>query len=376
MFPVEKLQNLQIGSVYTYSELCRLLSAKEVKGTSRIAQKKVWESYFTLEKVGRRFRLVNIFDSRKFDNVFRKGEEHIANSAKLLLNYFTQYKDEFKQSEKHPELVEKILFSTDIGITCGYLSYDWKSINRTNLLNNPYARAIAEMKLEDDKKVISLFLSEVKEVFSDLLKNMLGSLQREGVIQDCNKVLVRIEDKEYIVLSGTEEEQYHLILEHYIKQCYPYRVKISTYPFTKKDWSQFNKMLKAELGYSVYQCVSIAFHEKIVGTELNEAEQDVLRDENSKLFKERLAARLENKKVRATERVESIVTQSQDLVKDGFDFSAFENNDELMQAQIDQLVNQGVDITPKYDSSYQEYQDFFRCNPETETALKKLINIL
>jgi hypothetical protein len=324
MFSVEKLQNLQIGNIYSYKELCNLLDDKEVKGTSRIAQRKVWDSYFTLEKVeGKRvFKLVHIFDNQQLDNVFRVGEEHIANSAKLILDYFMQYKDTdyFERSEKYPELIETLLFSIDIGETCGYLrsnevfNYkdvrdilsdkkhrDWlkeklktekERLKESYYEPNPIIDTLDKLQIKDNR-VISYFIKTVIQVFADIRNNLLSSLQKKGVIQHHRKVLVRIKNKRPIALLDIEVAQYNLILQEYCKEL---NRKISTFGFTKRNWTEFNKRLKNELGYSgIYTGYYVAFTEKTVVAELNEIERDVLENENREHFKGKVVAKLESK---------------------------------------------------------------------------------
>jgi hypothetical protein len=335
MFSVEKLQNLQIGNIYSYKELCSLLGDKEIKGGggSRERQKKEWSRYFTLEKVeGKRvFKLVNIFDSQQLDNVFRVGEEHITNSAKLILNYFMQYKDtdDFERSEKYPELIETLLFSIDIGETCGYLRsnevFNYKDVRdilsdkkHRNWLKeklktekerlkesyyepNPIIDTLDNLQINDNR-VISYFIKTVNQVFADIRNNLLSSLQKKGVIQHHRKVLIKYKNKEKVVLSDIEEAQYNLILQTYCKEL---NRKISTFGFTKKNWTEFNKRLKNELGYSgIYTGYYVAFTEKTVVAELNEIERDVLENENREHFKGKVVARLESKE-QAVKRVES-----------------------------------------------------------------------
>lgn len=142
-----------------------------------------------------------------------------------MRNYFSQNKDTFEQSEKRPELVEKLLSAPDIGITCGYLSEYYKSIknvlkdkNRDKLLvDSMFAKdkkVIAEMvvELQVNEQVISSFISKVEEVFYDLLDNLLNSLHKHDAIQDCSNVLIgKNKNKPLVVLSDSEKAQYELI---------------------------------------------------------------------------------------------------------------------------------------------------------------------
>lgn len=47
-----KLENIQIGYPYTYSELCIVLGEKELRGTSFYKQQKQWENKFMYHCVG------------------------------------------------------------------------------------------------------------------------------------------------------------------------------------------------------------------------------------------------------------------------------------------------------------------------------------
>lgn len=395
MFSVEKLQNLQIGNIYAYKELCSLLGDKEIKGGggSRERQKKEWNRYFTLEKVeGKRvFKLVNIFDSPQLDNAFRVGEEHIANSATLILNYFMRYKDShyFKQSEQYPELIETLLFSIDIGETCGYLSgngyFNYRYI-REILSDKEYKDKLKLEKMKsskeyfyepnfvidtldnlqiDDNRIISYFINTVNQVFADIRNNLLSSLQKKGVIQHHRKVLVRIENKRPIALLDIEVAQYNLILQDYCKEL---NRKISTFGFTKKNWTEFNKRLKNELGYSgIYTGYYIAFTERTVAAELNAIERDVLENENREHFKGKVVAKLESKAPTleiGNDKAPRLFSSNREEAKAAL-LAQMSDADAQMALDEIALTQTGVSTKPEPDTSFMD-----KLYSDTETATK------
>ena len=73
-----KLENINIGEVYTYSELCKLLEEKEKTGKSKILQIKEWNRYFSYyhpinpktKKESKKFYITQIFytPKEKIDN--------------------------------------------------------------------------------------------------------------------------------------------------------------------------------------------------------------------------------------------------------------------------------------------------------------------
>ena len=78
-----KLENISIGEVYTYSELCKLLEEKEKAGNSKISQIKEWDRYFSYyhpinpktKKESKKFNITQIFDTpkEKIDNRKNNG---------------------------------------------------------------------------------------------------------------------------------------------------------------------------------------------------------------------------------------------------------------------------------------------------------------
>ena len=78
-----KLENIKVGEVYTYSELCKLLEEKEKAGNSKISQTKEWDRYFSYyhpinpktKKESKKFHITEIFDTpkEKIDNRKNNG---------------------------------------------------------------------------------------------------------------------------------------------------------------------------------------------------------------------------------------------------------------------------------------------------------------
>ena len=84
-----KLENIKVGEVYTYSELCKLLEEKEKTGKSKILQIKEWDRYFSYyhpinqktKKESKKFGITQIFDTpkEKVDNRKNNGGHNKGN---------------------------------------------------------------------------------------------------------------------------------------------------------------------------------------------------------------------------------------------------------------------------------------------------------
>lgn len=56
---------LTVGSTYRYKELCKLLATRVCNGSSRRAQRKIWDNYFQLETVGYSYTVTAILSTHQ-----------------------------------------------------------------------------------------------------------------------------------------------------------------------------------------------------------------------------------------------------------------------------------------------------------------------
>ena len=251
----ELVQNLQVGTIYTYKDLCTILRSEAFTGgASKIAQKKVWDKYFRTEKIGYRYKVTEIFPSKllpDFQSLFAADEGHLMTSAIKLLKFFKTSKDKVA-SEKFPEINELLLYSKDFATICGYISEDYY-FDRQCYRAGDYKNSLS-----------SYFHTTVGNKFSELLRNLLLSLQRKGIITHSRKVLTKF-DKEKgkrVVLSDEEEAKYNLLIQEYWKSK-GIMDKNTTFGFSEKDWVAFGK-LTTELGANIYSGYYVAFTEQNV----------------------------------------------------------------------------------------------------------------
>lgn len=312
-----QVQNLIIGNIYSYSELCKVLRAEECSGNTRIAQRKVWDSYFTLEKIGRKFKVIEVFQNMNIDTMFK--EQHTINSAKLLLDYFMEHKNtsKFTRIEQYPELIETLLFSSDIGEACGYLpeSYRYTKVilgNKQRLAHHPVSIFLKENSIDNGS--ISIFTKTVKETFKDIRDTLLESLRKKKVIQHYRKVLIRVEElpkqaqmkkkTRNVALTDSEVAVYNTIVDEYCRSISTETSQRGVFNLTKHDWVKIGRLLEASLGFrDIYTGYYVAFLEKTVVSELEKLAKQDLAQHNNKHLKDKVINKLVKKVVKEVDKV-------------------------------------------------------------------------
>jgi hypothetical protein len=254
--------------------------------------------------------------------------------------------------------------------------------NRDKLLSNQYAKKAEKViakfviDLQVDEQVISFFIDEVDTLFYDSLRNLLKSLLKHDAMQDCRKVLIgKNEDKQQVVLSESEKVQHDLILQSYYKEFHPDRTKISTWKLSPTNRTEFNKKLKEELGYSkVYSGYCVAFDEKTELDELDENEQQKLRANNKKHFKEKVVAKLETEKGLALKRGGNRPSKSSPFDIEYF-LAGLVIDDDAVAAYIHKMATEGVSTKPERDTRFKDHL-FYDIETATKrmTDLKKLVD--
>lgn len=321
-----QVQNLITGNIYSYSELCQTLHAEECSGNTRIAQRKVWDSYFQLAKVGRKFKVIEVFQNMNIDTLFK--EQHTINSAKLLLDYFMEHKNtsKFTRVEQYPELIETLLFSSDIGEACGYLpeSYRFTKVvlsNKQRLSTHPVSIFLEKNNIDNGS--VSIFTKTVKETFKDIRDTLLESLRKKKVIQHYRKVLIRVEElprqaymqkkTRNVALTDSEVAVYNTIIDEYCRSISTETKQRSNFNLTKQDWTTVNRLLEASLGFSsIYTGYYVAFLEKTVVAELEKLAKQELAVHNNKHLRDKVINKLVTKVVKEVDKVAKV---TEDLEK-------------------------------------------------------------
>lgn len=303
----KQVENIVVGELYSYSELCKIIGAEVCSGNTRIAQKKVWDMYFTLRKVGRKFVVSEVFRTLPIDKLFK--EQHTTNSAKLLLDYFMEHKDtsKFNRIEECPELFATLLFSVDLGETCGYVSEEYrydKSVleNKKRLDTHPVSNRLATKNIHNAS--VCVFNKLIKETFKDLRNTLLESLLKKRVIQNYRRVLVKLVKDEYksnrmvkpVVMSDDEVARYNLLLQDFCTKYYPDK-PLSTFFFTTKHKQEFDMLLDTEFSCAdIFTGYYVAFTERTVVKGLADLEKLELKEHNNGYFKSKVLEKYERRK--------------------------------------------------------------------------------
>ena len=310
-----RVENLIVGNIYSYSELCQTLGAEECSGNARIAQKKVWDLYFSLSKVGRKFRITEVFQTLPIERMFK--EQHITNSARLLLNYFMEYieSSRFHRVEGCPKLIATLLFGVDIGETCGYFSdqyrYDKGYLEKpAKVEGHPVQDRLNYHSVSGSS--VSIFNSIVRETFKDIRNSLLESLLKKRVIQNYRRVLIKLVPNEYKsnkvskpeILTDDEVSKYNLLLQEFCTKHYPNK-PISTFGFSKPHRAEFDSLLRKTFGGTeIFTGYYIAFTEQTVAKELAELEKNELMRSNNGFFKGKVMEKFAGKREKEVGKLE------------------------------------------------------------------------
>ena len=252
VFLEEQVQRLQVNAVYSYKELCKLLSCKEYSGDSKKAQRKVWDLYFSLEKTGYKYKVTEIFQTKKvidFDTLFAADEEHIKTSAKALIEFFNNSGSKVSLEEDN-EVKKLLLFSKDFATICGYISEDYYNYRQG------YRLFGTKSPLE------TYFYTIIGNKFSELLRNLLISLQRKGLLLHSRKVLTKWDSflKQRIIMTDDEVSLYNKeVIELWKRKGL--LDKVSTFGFSDKDWEELGKRTE-KIGTNIYVGYYVSFVEK------------------------------------------------------------------------------------------------------------------
>ena len=283
-----------------------------------------------MEKVGRKFQIVEIYQEKKVDKLFRVGEGHLENSSKLLLDYMQSFKEScrFKPSEQFPEIIETLLYSADIGEICGYLDDRYRDVRDDN---TEWAE-----KLKTSRVALSLFSKLMGEELNQTRRQLLEALKKKGVIYHYRKVLIGLDEEgNPTALLDDEVAKYNQILE---SVCSPLGKATSTFGLSSDNWKEFHKQLRlTTLGrfQSIFTGYYVAFTEKSISKGLENVEKIGLKMENREYFSSKLVLRLAKWLEKATLKVEAITGWSE---KESFEEKIVYNRERI--AELEKLISE------------------------------------
>jgi hypothetical protein len=316
---IDNLNNLELGAIYSYSEICKLLEETERTGDSRKAQFTRWNSYITFEKVGRKLKIVAVFQSRLLtpDN-FKAGGGHLTNSGYLLMEYFLQNKDfEAIQSEQFPNIYHINLFPRNIAEICGFLPDTYNKV-KNGLLDGTLAIPTTSL-------IQIMFAQVVNGEVSNLIKSTLNSLSKKKVFNICEIQLGVTKDKRLRELSFDEVTKLKAMKVNYWKETYP-KQSLQKIRLSNTDYGNLSKLLEETFGVSkVYPAYKLGFSSEVLTEFLLEQEESMAKVANNGVSKGKVLTRIlknkdkldiDNKKVAEDFRVNYSVNTEEKFCRD------------------------------------------------------------
>jgi hypothetical protein len=340
---VDNLVKLQPGELYSYREVCTLLGEKEVSGNARPAQFKRWESYIGLEKVGRKLKVTSIYECRDIKREYKEKEQHIANSAELLLSYLVEHIDECNVSEKYPDVRYVTLFTKEIADICGYVPesfFDARKTLQTELASGAIVSMLAH----------TLFSGTVRELAGTVIKDMLASLRKKNILY-VEKVYIGVVGGGCRELTREEVVVYQSIRFNYIQENYKGKKAVllndTDYKNMQEELSQRLKIIR------VYTANYIGFSAKDIVVALEEQVQANKRLGNNRFFKGKVKGKIHRGREKVFKRWEAENTSYEKALAKG----------EGMEIRTDIKFNEKVwEVTPVelFDAMVDELLEF--CN--------------
>ena len=287
---IDNLDKLVLGAIYSYKELCELLEEKEEAGNSRVAQFTRWNSYITFEKVGRKLKVLSVFQSRTLAPTnFKAGGVHLTNSGYLLMEYFLQNKDLVAiPSEKFPNIYHVTLFPREVAEICGFLPESYKLIKQGLLAGS--------VDIPTSSLIQTLFGQIVNGTVSDMIKTTLNSLSKKKVFNLANIYLGRLRDKSLRELSFDEVTKLSEIKLTYWKTTYPDK-SLQAMKFEYEDYQNIESILEQEFGVTkVYPAYKLGFSSEVLTKFLLEQEESMAKLANNNVVKTRVKTKVEKEK--------------------------------------------------------------------------------
>lgn len=287
---IDNLDKLILGAIYSYKELCELLEEPEKSGDSRVAQFTRWNSYITFEKVGRKLKVIAVFQSRTLAPTnFKAGGVHLTNSGYLLMEYFLQNKDSIAiPSEKFPNIYHVTLFPREVAEICGFLPESYKLIKQGLLAGS--------VDIPTSSLIQTLFGQIVNGTVSDMIKTTLNSLSKKKVFNLANISLGQLPNKSLRELTFDETTKLNEIKLTYWKTTYPEK-SLQAMKFEYEDYISIADTLLKEFGVTkVYPAYKLGFSSEVLTKFLLEQEESLAKVANNGVIKTKVRGKVEKEK--------------------------------------------------------------------------------
>ena len=256
---------LQIGQVFkNYQELCEALGVTPCTGKQKIQQMKKIQQQYELEKVGRQFKVLEIYEPKAGHGRIAANSKYVDFVQNILLSYLS------KQKEEVAYLTQQNL---------------WTILGMVNEHYFPMREKKEELlSLDKDMDIFNInnFYQRSNMKFRDIIKSSLASLRRRKVIiceetfriGVSNRVTSTFETMEYHDASDSEK-RYILRTQHDLLKKYGCKDEFELSFKKNKDnyYSELNEIFYTTKGWkNVFFCYRLVFDREVVIEEMNEQE--------------------------------------------------------------------------------------------------------
>ena len=201
----EKLNVLQVGGKYKYSDLCRIFQEQQLRGNQKQAQISRWQCQYLLEKDPsdpRTFILKEIYDIPLEPMTKGRKSEYFQYIRDIIV--LMCYTDRHNVSSQYSDYYQFQASKTQLYKLFGFFNQ--------RFLEVCYGRD----KTLDESKYVAIYKQFENEVFSksyDILESVRKKLKNEQLIDshDTVEVLIKDEDGEEYWKQLTEKEQADLM---------------------------------------------------------------------------------------------------------------------------------------------------------------------
>lgn len=187
--------NLTIDNLYTYKELTIALCIPYyAKGNQKDRQLDVIQQYVELEKVGRKYRVISIYDQFHPNFSFSQKSKYIKDIANVLLIYF------FSTGQELNYITRNQLFSLLGFYNKNYLKYKKKKKELAEKLN------VFSMDIDD-------LYSRSYGYYKDIIVSALRSLKTHCILdyEEVERIEIRQNDGTTITMDANKEQKLDII---------------------------------------------------------------------------------------------------------------------------------------------------------------------
>lgn len=186
------IENLEVGKVYTYKELCALFEEREVDGNSRPSQKRRWEQYFVWSNpTKQKYKIEDIHEEPLPRIDGRKNNGGNSTSKFILLD----------------DILMGYLIEMDtVKCTIPQLS------TLLNITTSEYAKYRNNPSFMSDETGIPLviieeFLRHLRNSINNAIVSSIERLEKEGRIQASSYMVLSLKDGSRIKLSAEKSRE-------------------------------------------------------------------------------------------------------------------------------------------------------------------------